>query len=84
MKGKSGEAGGKQPKKSGLQEKGGGNPRVMAEAGLKRGGKAQSAMHGAKAKHRLDKPGRKLGGRAGSDKSPLSSANTKSSGFMPS
>lgn len=31
-------------------------------------------MHGAKAKMRLDRPGRKSGGRVGADKSPLSSA----------
>lgn len=84
MKGKKGEAGGRQPVAT-KGEKAGGEPKVFAEAGLKRGGKAkkESAMHGAKAKHRLDRPGRKMGGRAGADKSPLSSAHKKSSGFDP-
>jgi len=44
----------------------------------KRGGsvkaKKEVRMAGAKAKHRLDRPGRKTGGRVGADKSPLSSA----------
>lgn len=72
MKGKTkGDAGGKQPAPV-KESKAGGNPNVFEEvAKRKRGG----AMHGAKAKHRLDKPGRKMGGRAGADKSPLSSAH---------
>lgn len=81
MKGKTmkREAGGKVPAST-KEVKAGGNPYVFEEAAKrKRGG----AMHGAKAKHRLDKPGRKMGGRAGADKSPLSSAHKKSGGFDP-
>lgn len=44
----------------------------------KRGGsvkaKKEMKVSGAKAKMRLDRPGRKMGGRVGADKSPLSSA----------
>lgn len=36
--------------------------------------KKKVGMDGAKAKMRLDRPGRKSGGRVGADKSPLSSA----------
>lgn len=57
-----------------------GNADVFAEVGRKHGGKTKhvGAMSGAKAKHRLDKPGRKFGGRAGADRSPLSSAHKAS------
>lgn len=48
---------------------------------LKKGGRAKKKhggaahmVHGGKAKHHLGRPGRKRGGRAGSDKMPLSSA----------
>lgn len=57
---------------------GGGNPIVIAEAESKRrasGGKAVSAAAGSHAGMRLDRKGRKSGGRVGADKSPLSSAN---------
>lgn len=50
----------------------GGNPKVFEEAEKKKHG---GAIHGAKAKHKLDRPGRKLGGRVGADRSPLSSAH---------
>lgn len=61
--------------------KAGGEPQVFAEAEKrKRGGKTVGPMAGAKAKHRLDRPGRKLGGRAGADKSPLSSAHAAAGG----
>lgn len=83
MKGKKKEAGDREPA-SHKEDKAGGNPFVFAEE-KKKGGKVkkESAMHGAKAKHRLDKPGRKMGGRCGADKSPLSSAHKKSSGNEP-
>lgn len=77
------EAGDRQPAKTKAVH-GGGDPDVFAEA--KKGGKVkkkESAMHGAKAKHRLDRPGRKMGGRCGADKSPLSSAHKKSGGNEP-
>ena len=54
----------------------GGNPDVKKEAEeKKRGGKAMGKVEGGKSRMRLDKPGRKTGGRVGADKSPLSSAN---------
>lgn len=53
---------------------------VFKEAeGKKKGGKAVGKMHGSKSRLRLDKPGRKMGGRVGADTSPLSSANRTSS-----
>ena len=56
-----------------------GNPEVIKEAEeKKKGGKAMGKMHGPMSRHRLDKPGRKMGGRVGADKSPLSSANSSS------
>lgn len=52
-----------------------GNPDVFKEAEeRKRGGKVHK-MHGSHPAHRLDRPGRKTGGRVGADKSPLSSAH---------
>ncbi len=58
----------------------GGNPDVLKEAEeKKRGGKAMGKVEGKMSKMRLDKPGRKTGGRVGADKSPLSSANRTSS-----
>lgn len=45
----------------------------------KKGGKVMGAMSGALSRHRLDRPGRKMGGRVGADKSPLSSAASTSS-----
>lgn len=57
--------------------KAGGNPAVFAEAEKRRHG---GAVHGAKAKHRLDKPGRKMGGRVGANNAPLSTAHKGVSG----
>ncbi len=58
----------------------GGNPYVLKEAEeKKKGGKVVGKMMGAKSRMRLDKPGRKTGGRVGADTSPLSSANRTSS-----
>jgi hypothetical protein len=53
----------------------GGSPKVAAEADkssprFKDGGK----VHGKKSMMRLDRPGRKMGGRVGADCSPLSTA----------
>lgn len=46
--------------------------------GKKRGGHIENLEGGGRKKHRLDRPGRKRGGRAGADKTPLTSAsNTK-------
>ncbi len=56
-----------------------GNEEVLKEAEGKRrnkGGKAVAhRMTGGATKHRLDRPGRKRGGRVGADTSPLSSAH---------
>lgn len=60
-------------------KKAGGNPFVFEEAERKRGGKALGKMHGGSSKRRLDRPGRKRGGRVGADTAPLSSAHKTSS-----
>ena len=53
----------------------GGNSNVVKEAkARKKGGRVEKTVKGKKAKMRLDRPGRKAGGRCGSDKAPLSSA----------
>lgn len=60
-----------------------GNEEVLKEAkGSRRktGGKVQAVAHrmtGGATKMRLDRPGRKRGGRVGSELAPLSSANAK-------
>lgn len=72
MKGKKCKDGG------GLPMKAAGNPEVFKEAeAKKRGGKVKKMMkaEGGKPKHRMDRPGRKTGGRVGADKAPLSSAH---------
>lgn len=63
-----------------------GNPNVFKEAAERKdGGKVESKgkvlglMTGGGVRPRLDRPGRKLGGRVGADKSPLSTANKTSS-----
>lgn len=50
----------------------GGNPKVAAEARSKY--KDGGAVGGKMSAMRLDRPGRKMGGRVGADCSPLSSA----------
>lgn len=57
-----------------------GNPDVFKEAeGKKHGGHVKSKdvghMAGGKSKHRMDRPGRKSGGRVGANKAPLSTAH---------
>ena len=63
-----------------------GNPDVLEEAHEKKkggrvkkhratGGKVIGLMTGGAVRPRLDRPGRKSGGRVGADKSPLSSAH---------
>lgn len=65
-----------------------GNPNVFKEAAERKnggavkrnaGGKVIGRMDGGAVRPRLDKPGRKSGGRVGADKSPLSSAHKVSS-----
>lgn len=56
-----------------------GNPDVFKEAEeKKKGGAVKKSMHmdGHKSKHRMDRPGRKSGGRVGANKAPLSTAHT--------
>lgn len=66
---------------SGGSVDGGGNPNVVKEAHeKKKGGRVHLSMKGAKAKHRLDRPGRKSGGRVGADKSPLTGAHKDAGG----
>lgn len=58
-----------------------GNPNVFKEAERKKGGavKGKMAMDGGKSKHRMDRPGRKAGGRVGANKAPLSTAHNVTS-----
>lgn len=68
----------------GLPMKVSGNPDVFKEAEAKKKGgavKSKKAMKadGGKSKHRMDRPGRKSGGRVGADKAPLSSAHNTTS-----
>lgn len=59
----------------------GGGSNVVKEAkARKHGGRAKDDMaHGHGAKHRLDRPARKSGGKVGAEKSPFSAAhNVKS------
>lgn len=69
----------------GVTVDGGGNPNVIAEAKDKRrasGGRAKKVdgASGKMAAMRLDKPGRKTGGRVGADKAPLTGANRDKGG----
>lgn len=49
----------------------------------KAGGKVVGLMSGGSVRPRLDRPGRKMGGRVGADKAPLSSAHGSISGSGP-
>lgn len=54
----------------------GGPKKVIEEAKeRKKGGKVIGGPDGAMSKRRLDRPGRKRGGRVGADSAPLSSAH---------
>ena len=79
MKGKKArrDAGGKVPDDP-APTKAGGSPHVFAELQKKKDGggvKDLLPIEGMKTKMRLDRPGRKRGGRAGADLGPLSSAH---------
>jgi len=52
-----------------------GNPKVLAEAKRKRGGKVKHEPEGKMAKMRMDRPRRATGGGVGSNKNPLSTAH---------
>ena len=59
-----------------------GNPDVFKEAEeKKKGGRVKHVgkADGHHAKHRMDRPGRKAGGRVGANKAPLSTAHSSSS-----
>jgi hypothetical protein len=57
-----------------------GNPKVIKAAkGKKDGGKVIGLMTGGAVTPRMDRPGRKMGGRVGADRSPLSSAHRSTS-----
>lgn len=73
-------------KKSGgrIDMKVSGNPDVFKEADeRKKGGRVKhkhvGKMDGEKPKHRMDRPGRKAGGRVGANKAPLSTAHSSTS-----
>lgn len=60
-----------------------GNPKVAAEASKNNRFKDGGHVEGKKAAMRLDRPGRKMGGRVGADCAPLSTAaktSTRSDG----
>lgn len=73
MKGRKGRASG------GSVTEAGGNPKVLAEVKeRKKGGRVEKSagkVAGELSRHRLDRPGRKRGGRVGADMNPLSSAH---------
>ena len=72
----------------GKVDEAGGNPRVFEDIKRKRGGRVAirdafkdgGSVTSGKAKFRLDRPGRKQGGRVGADKSPLTGAHNAVSG----
>lgn len=73
------EAKGKEPYDEGDERKHGGRAKKHKRA---TGGKvtALGLMTGGAVRPRLDRPGRKMGGRVGADRSPLSSAHKGGSG----
>lgn len=81
---------GKKCRASGGAMKVSGNPNVFKEAAMKKGGKVKRAtggavektagfMDGGAVRPRLDRPGRKAGGRVGANKAPLSTAHASTS-----
>lgn len=82
MKGKMKHGGKMKPKKASggrTDMKVSGNPDVFKEAEERKAGgrvaKSVGFMTGGAVKPRMDRPGRKRGGRVGADKAPLSSAH---------
>ena len=69
------EAEGKEPYAKGDERKRGGRAKHKRATG----GKIMGLMTGGGVRPRLDRPGRKRGGGVGADRSPLSSAHSKSS-----
>jgi hypothetical protein len=69
------EAEGREPYDKGDEKKRGGKVKKKRASG----GKVLGFMDGGAVRPRLDRPGRKRGGGVGADRSPLSSANRKSS-----
>lgn len=76
------EAEGKEDYAKGDEKKHGGRAKKRATGGRlainKAVGKVLGLMTGGAVKARADRPGRKMGGRVGSDRSPLSSAHSGS------
>lgn len=69
------EAEGKEGYAEGDERKHGGRAKKHRKAG----GKVVGLMTGGGVRPRLDRPGRKMGGRVGADRSPLSSAHNSTS-----
>ena len=74
------EAEGKESYAEGDERKHGGRAKKHQRA---KGGKVVGLMTGGGVRPRLDRPGRKMGGRVGADRSPLSSAHSSISGSGP-
>ncbi len=72
------EAKGKEPYDEGDEKKHGGRAKHKRAAGgkVQAKGTALGLMTGGAVRPRLDRPGRKSGGRVGSDRAPLSSAHS--------
>lgn len=70
----------------GKVDEAGGNPAVFDDLKRKKGGRVEKKekdggeMKGGKARFRMDRPGRKQGGRVGANTSPLSTAHDGVSG----
>lgn len=71
------ESEGKEDYDKGDERKHGG--RTKRATGGKVAGKVVGLMTGGAVRPRLDRPGRKMGGRVGADRNPLSSAHSSSS-----
>ena len=70
------EAKGEMPYAKGDESDGGHHPKKRGgRAKRKDGGKVLGLMTGGGVRPRLDRPGRRMGGRVGSDRSPLSTAH---------
>lgn len=69
------EAEGKEDYAKGDEKKHGGKVKKHGKHHRKAGGKVVGLMTGGGVRPRLDRPGRKMGGRVGADRAPLSSAH---------
>ena len=73
------EAEGKEDYAKGDEKKHGGRAKKRAAGGKVEPGKSIGLMTGGVVRPRMDRPGRKMGGRVGADRSPLSSAHNTTS-----